>query len=79
MSASRPLEQRLREYIDFGRTTSAGLLRIADEMDARFPTESQTGELRTTATVQAIVADDLEKMLNGEELKGWSIEGVIPQ
>lgn len=75
---SRPLEVRLREYVSFGRQTAAQLVNIADEMDARFPMESQTTELRATATVQKVVCDDLEKMLNGEELKGWKIEGRLP-
>lgn len=78
MSTSRPLEVRLREYIDHGRRTSEQLLQIADTMDERFPSESQTAELRATAKVQGILCTDLEKILAGEELTGWSIEGVIP-
>jgi len=76
---SRSLEIRLQEYIAHGRATSAQLVSVSDAMDARFPGESQTGELRATAKVQAIVCDDLEKMLNGEELQGWKIEGVIKE
>ncbi|QNJ56014.1 hypothetical protein SEA_RASPUTIA_124 [Microbacterium phage Rasputia] len=76
---SRPLDVRLREFIDHGRRTSAQILSICDHMEERFPDEAQTSELRATAKVQAILADDLEKLLNGEELSGWKIEGVIPQ
>lgn len=76
---SRPLDVRLREYISYGRATSEQLIRVADEIDSRFPMESQTSELRATATVQRVVCDDLEKILDGEELRGWKIEGVIPK
>ncbi|QGZ16777.1 hypothetical protein PBI_DEWDROP_130 [Microbacterium phage Dewdrop] len=76
---SRPLEVRLQEYLNHGRRTAEQLLLIANTMDERFPTESQTAELRATAKVQQIVADDLEKLLRGEELQGWKIEGVIPE
>lgn len=75
----RPLGIRLREYISFGRRTADGLIAIADQIDEKYPDEPQTIELRATAAVQKIVCDDLEKMLDGEELKGWKIEGVIPK
>ena len=75
---SRPLEIRLQEYIRHGRSTSKQILDVCERMETQFPGESMTSELRATATVQGIVCDDLEKMLNGEELVGWKIEGVMP-
>lgn len=75
---SRSLEVRVREYIDHGLRTSDKLITIADTMDERFPQEAQTAELRTTAKVMRLVAGDLEKVLNGEELSGWKIEGILP-
>ncbi|AWN07799.1 hypothetical protein HOT31_gp129 [Microbacterium phage Hendrix] len=77
-SSSRPLEIRLREFLEQGRRTSAQIIVICDQMEERFPGEAQTTELRATARVQEILAGDLEKLLNGEELAGWKIEGVIP-
>lgn len=71
---SRPLAIRLREYLDNGRRVSAKILQIAENLEERFPGENQVLELKATANTMSVLANDLEKMLAGEELPGWSIE-----
>jgi len=66
----RPIDERITEYRDSLRLTVDGVERLVDNLG---PVVGQ--DLSSTARLLAHVADDLTKILDGVELKGWRIEG----
>ena len=73
---TRPLEVRLTEYGEALRLTVDGIIEAANVVDEVHPTKD-TGALRETACLLAHVADDIARLVDGEELRHWRIEGEL--
>lgn len=75
----RTIETRLTEY-------TANLRSIADQLDVviqqvesvRMDENPETQPLRDSIKLYRLVADDLVKILAGEELRGFVITGELP-
>lgn len=75
----RPIETRLQEY-------SQNLRSIADQLDdviqqveaVRMDENPETQPLRDSIKLYRLIADDLDKVLAGEELRGFVITGELP-
>lgn len=74
MAGIRPLDVRLAEYRD-----SMGLMapQLQDIID-RLPPGTEVGHLEDAMKFYAHVANDLTKLLNGEELPRFVVEGQLP-
>lgn len=76
----RPLQVRLKDYADAQRGTIASLGRIIEAVEAERQDENPgTHDLRELAKMLGVVADDIEKLLAGEELVAWAFEVEIPK
>lgn len=76
----RALAVRLREYAQTQRSTAEQLLDVVAKIEqTRQDVNPETQGLSDTASLLTHVADDIEKLLAGEELGRWRIEaGVRP-
>lgn len=75
----RALEVRLAEYSTSLRSTAAQLVAIAEQVEALRPDENpETQGLRDSARLESLIADDLDKILAGEELKGFIVIADLP-
>jgi len=70
----RPLEERLTDYRDSLAFMPPQLQDIIDRM----PADADTTPIGDAIRFYSEVANDLTKILNGEELKRFRIEGQLP-
>jgi hypothetical protein len=73
----RTLEVRLREYADAQRATAAQMVATADAIQARYRDANMDPLREDGARLLAIIADDVDKLLRGEELPRFTIEGTV--
>lgn len=74
----RPLETRLIEYASALRITAAGMVDAAEKIEAKYGTKAaNTGPLREGVQLYTLFANDLDKMLRGEELNPFVVEGEV--
>jgi hypothetical protein len=74
----RPLIIRLAEYTQALRTTAVGMADAADKIEAKYGTKAaNTESLRDGIRLYGLLADDLDKLLGGEELNPFAIEGEV--
>jgi hypothetical protein len=74
----RPLVIRLAEYTAALRTTAVGMIDAAEKIEAKYGTKaSNTEPLRDGARLYGLFAADLEKMIGGEELNPFVVEGEV--
>jgi len=74
----RPLIVRLAEYATSLRTTAAGMVDAAEKIEAKYGVKAANTEpLRDGIRLYGLFADDLDKLLRGEELNPFVIEGEV--
>lgn len=73
---ARSLEVRLTEYRDSLRLTVDGIRDTIGKVRSAHPGKDVTG-LADTAVLLGHVADDVSKILDGVELRGWRIDAEI--
>lgn len=61
------------------RDSLRGIIPQLKAIEARLPDGHDASPLHEAMKFYGAVADDLTKILNGEDLKPFRIEGVIPQ
>lgn len=77
-SAPRSLEVRLTDYAASLHSVAEQIVFVAQQVEAANPDRNPgTQALRDSARLQNLIADDLGKLLAGEELKAWKIEGTL--
>lgn len=75
----RPLRDRVLEYSINLRAIANQLQVIVDAVEAARPdTNPGTQELRDSIRLHRLIADDIDKILRGEELQKWAITGTLP-
>lgn len=71
----RPIEERLREYVD---VNSEGLATVRELLNqGRLPAGPNTDALRTMVDFWDRIAGDLEKIIDGDELEHTVGEFVV--
>jgi hypothetical protein len=70
----RPLEERLTEYRDMLR----GLIPQLKEVEARLAPGVDPTPLRDGMRFYGLIATDLTKVLNGEAMERFRVEGILP-
>jgi hypothetical protein len=74
----RPLVVRLAEYAFALRATAAQMVDTAEAIEAKYGKKaSNTESLRDGARLYALFATDIDKIVGGEELKQFIVEGEI--
>jgi len=78
MTTERPIEERLTEYAAAMRQSAEGMLDGAALIEAKYGKKAaNTGGLRDGARLYVLVAEDIDKILAGEELRPFVVEGEV--
>jgi hypothetical protein len=78
MTEARPIEERLTEYAAAMRQTAEGLTDAALLLEAKYGKKaSNTGHLHDGAKLYVLVAEDIDKIIAGEELRPFAVTGEI--
>lgn len=72
---NRPLEERVVEYRDNLLSIRGQVLLLADQIEKR---DGDAQLLRDAAKFYNLVADDLTKVIEGEQLERFEVSGVLP-
>lgn len=79
MSATRSLETRLTEYSTNLRSIADQLQNLVDQIEAARPdVNPETQEARDGIRLYRLIADDIDKILAGEELATFIVTGNLP-
>lgn len=79
MSKRPSIRDRVVAYSLNLRSIAAQLTDIVTQVEAvRQDVNPQTQELRDSIKLYGLVADDLDKIVNGEELQTFIITGTLP-
>jgi hypothetical protein len=74
----RPLDVRLREYASVLRSTGEQMDATAELIEAKYGKKAaNTESLRDGARLYNLLCNDLERILRGEQLQSFIIEGEI--
>jgi hypothetical protein len=73
----RPIEVRLKEYAEATRALNPQMIAVAEAAEAKFGKAANTEPLRDAARLYELIANDLDKILAGEELTPFRVEGVL--
>jgi hypothetical protein len=78
-SEIRPVVVRLDEYSKAMRSTADQMEALADTVDANFPDDPNrsTEPLRDAVKLYRLFANDLDKIVAGEELKPFIVTGNL--
>jgi hypothetical protein len=78
MTTARPIEERLLEYAVAMRLSASGMIDAAEKLEAKYGTKAANTEpLRDGAKLYGLVAEDIDKILAGTELKPFVVTGEI--
>jgi len=74
----RPLIVRLAEYASVLRTTGEQMIGTAEIIEAKYGKKAaNTESLRDGARLYTLFCNDLDRLIGGEELKAFIIEGEV--
>jgi 23S rRNA G2445 N2-methylase RlmL len=74
----RPLAVRLQEYASTMRITAAGMVDAAEKIEAKYGVKAANTEpLRDGVRLYGLFADDMDKLVAGEELNPFVVEGEV--
>jgi len=74
----RPLEVRLAEYASVLRSTASQMVFTAENIEAKYGKKAaNTDSLRDGARLYTLFCNDLDRILRGEQLQTFIIEGEV--
>ena len=73
---SRPVQERLEEYAEAMRSTANQMEELAQHLLIVHP-DNDVAPIREGVRLYLLFADDLDKLVAGEELKPFIVTGVV--
>ena len=74
---TRPIEERLIEYKDSLSSVVGQLSELIYQLEFKHGANAHTDPLKDGIKFYTIVANDLQKIIDGEELKTFKVTGMI--